>query len=235
VVMIGASVVDRGSSSFFTVSEVVASGVDSIAVSILGASSATLEVFFSGDFERAKDEKPFVKRRVNVSFLGVSLVSPSSSVTGTSVSGVASVVSPFVREVLTAFSLVFGIKPANILPRFDFSGFAGVSVAVVSSVAGVGSVAVAGVVVSTAAPSMVAGVASTALSSVATGSGVFSLVVVALGLNRFPNPERDLRFSFFSAAPINVNSVKTGGYLSQRQFQQGSQQGFRRLGQFHQL
>jgi hypothetical protein len=51
----GASVVDSGSSSVFAAVSVavVVSGVDSMAVSILGASSETLVAFpLSGDFER---------------------------------------------------------------------------------------------------------------------------------------------------------------------------------------
>ena len=76
---------------------------------------------------------------------------------------------------------------------------AGVS-GVVSSVGSEDSAAMTGVVVSTAVPSTVVG-ASTALSS-AAGSGVFSLGAVALGLKRFPNPDRLLRFSFFSVAAM---------------------------------
>ena len=97
--------------------DVAASGVDSIAVSILGASSATFVVFpLSGDFARP-NLKPDVKRRPSPSFLGTSFVSVvGSSVVDSAAVSVGSEDSPFVSAE-TTLSLVsfFGMRPANIL------------------------------------------------------------------------------------------------------------------------
>ena len=96
----------------------------------------------------------------------------------------------------------------------------------VSSAGSEDSAAMTGVVVSMAVPSTVVG-SSTAFSS--TGSGVFSLVAVALGLNRFPNPDRLLRFSFFSvAATVRRERWKELYPWFQRELQR-----IQRPGQFH--
>ena len=187
---------------------VVVSGVDSMAVSILGASSETLVAFpLSGDFERPNDLNCDVNRRPRPSFLGVSglvsvvaagvssVVTTASDVVGSEVS----VCSPFVAGAGVALSLVsfFGIRPENRLPRFfSFSGLGSDETAGVSSV---GSTT-AGVVSSTA--DSVTGAGSVDFAS-AIGSGVGSLAA-ALLLPKSPvKPERDLRLSFFDGSAVD--------------------------------
>lgn len=181
------------------------SGVDSMAVSILGASSETLGAFpLSGDFERPNDLNCDVNRRPRPSFLGasglVSEVAVGVSSVGTTASevvgSVVSVCSPLVTGAGVVLSLVsfFGIRPANRLPRFfSFSGLGSDETAGVSSV---GSTT-AGVVSSTA--DSVTGAVSVDFASV-IGSGVGSLAA-ALLLPKSPvKPERDLRLSFFDGS-----------------------------------
>lgn len=178
----------------------VAAGVDSMGVSILGASSETLAALpFSGDFERPRDLKPEVNRRVRVSFLGVGGLYSASSAGASAISveagstttgaGVDSEASPFVMGVLS----FLGSKPAKMLARLlGFSVL--VSGAGVSSVvAGVSSTG-AGVVVSTT----VSVTTASSVVSMAAGSGEASFLS-ALPLNRFwAKPLNDLRFSFLS-------------------------------------
>lgn len=195
---------DSGSSSALG----AVSGVDSMAVSILGASSETLVAFpLSGDFERPNDLNCDVNRRPRPSFLGVSglvseVVAGVSSVGTTAsdeVGSVVSVCSPLVTGVGVALSLVsfFGIRPENRLPRFfSFSGLGSEETAGVSSV----DSTTAGVVSSTA--NSVVGASSVDFVS-GTGSGVGSLAA-ALPLPKRPvKPDRDLRLSFFDDSVVD--------------------------------
>jgi len=121
-------VVDRGSSCGFSAASVavVVSGVDSMAVSILGASSETLVDFsLSGDFERPNALNEDVNRRPRPSFLGVSDVVAAgvSSVVATAsdvVGSVVSVCSPIAvgAGVVLSFVSFLGLKPAKMLFRF---------------------------------------------------------------------------------------------------------------------
>jgi len=169
-------------------------GVDSIGVSILGASSETLAALpFSGDFERPRALKPEVSRRVRVSFLGVGGLNSASSVAGAAGvsvaagstaagAGVDSDASPFVRGVLSLVSF-FGSKPAKMLARL--LGFS----VLVSVVAGAGVSSVAATGVSSTGAGVV--VSTAGAVSMATASSVVSL---AAGSGEA---------SFFSALPLN--------------------------------
>ena len=211
--VVGASVVDRGSSSFFD--SATGSEVDSMGVSILGASLETFEALsFSGDFDRVKFLNPEVNRRPRDSFRGVSglvsevgagvssvgavvVVISAVSGAGAEVSAVAS--SPFVRgagaEVVVSF---FPRSARKILPRFDFSGFVSGEAGVVSSVGAGADSGALGVSAAGADSSEV---------SLGAGSGVVSFVslVALLFANRL-NPVIDLRFSFLvSGAGVSKN------------------------------
>ena len=178
----------------------VAAGVDSMGVSILGASSETFVAFpvFSGDFERPRDLNWEVNRRARLSFRSVTggLYSASSVVAGASSvvvgcsegSAWPAGVSPFVTGAGAGFS--FRGKPMKKDWRLDFS--------LTSGVVGAGSSVAAGVSVVAAGVSSevgsAAGVSSEA-GSFEAGSGDDSLAV--FDLKKLPNPVKDLRFSFF--------------------------------------
>jgi hypothetical protein len=201
----GASVVDRGSTITGVASVEVAAGVDSMGVSILGASSETLVAFpaFSGDFERPKDLNWEVSRRTRLSPRSVTAgLNSASSVSGagTSSAGVASSVvsgtagvSPFVTGAGAALSFLGSML--KMLERFDFSLTSGVGAAAGSSVAAGVSSVTAGVSVEVGSA---AGVSSVA-GSLAAGSGDDSLAEV-LDLKSPAKPVKDLRFSFFSGS-----------------------------------
>jgi hypothetical protein len=117
---------------------VVASGVVPIAVSILGASSETLDaLLFSGDFERPKDLNWEVNRRDKLSFFCIGGLNSASSVEVGAGADVGSVVeagsddsattgaSPFGRAVEVDLSLVLGNRPEKILCRLMTLGSAG--------------------------------------------------------------------------------------------------------------
>lgn len=206
----GASVVDSGSSS----------GLVSIAVSILGASSETLDcsVDLLGDFERPKDLNWDVRRRLRLSFLGVGAMAPVSVTAGVSsvVGAAGSVVSatvsvgtsPFVTGAVVAgagagvLSFLPVSRPPKRDPRLAFSTtFDSVVAAGVSSAAGV-SVVLGSVTGSVSAGASAVSTGAVAVSSVATslaaGSGEVSLGV-CFPL-KIPKPVNDLRFSFLESS-----------------------------------
>lgn len=197
-VVVGASVVDRGSSGF------AGSDVDTMGVSILGASLGTFEVsFFSGDFDRVRFLNPEVSRRPRDPFREVSaglvseaaawVSSAASPATSSVVSGAdaedSAAGSPFVMGVAEEdLSPFFPRSTSNTLARLDFSGLLSGEAGAASSVAG--AVSEADVVASVAEVS--AGAVSPVVSLAGSGEASFATLLFA---NR-PNAVRDLRFSF---------------------------------------
>lgn len=207
----------RGSSALISGStSVVATGsdVDSIAVSIFGASSGTLVALpLSGDFERPRDLIVLVNRRLRLCFFcGGGWYSASSVGTGavSEVVGAASVdletsASPLVRAVDVALSLVsfFGRKLMKILERLPLSALVSVGAAGAASSACAGASAAGAGAVSAASVSARTG--ASVVSSAAAGSGETSLVA---GFD-FQKPAIDLRFSlsfFASGAGSNIST-----------------------------
>ena len=141
-----------------------------------------------------KDLNCEVSRRLKLSFLCVSSgAGPCSS--EAVAAGVSVDVSP-PSPLVIVFSLAsfFGRKPAKILARFPFSAF--VSGADVCSAAAPSDSPAGAGVDSVASP---VSVAATCSVPFAAASGAGSLAT-ALGFHRPGNPEKDLRFSFFSTA-----------------------------------